>query len=86
LDDLFWFNCLISGAALGIKETQQLLQCSGIRGVPQKGALPLDTHEVLILELFEVVGKSRIRDIQLLLDVADYKTFGMRGKQHLHDS
>ena len=54
--------------------------------VSQEGAFALDTHEVLILEFFEVVGKGRIRDVQFLLNIADHKPVGMRGKQQLHDS
>jgi hypothetical protein len=61
------------------------LQRFRIRGVPQKGTFTLDTHKALVLELFEVVGKSRIRDVQFLLDITDYKPVGMRGKQQPHD-
>jgi len=86
LNDLFGSNCPISSAALGIKKTQQLLQRSGIGRVSQKGTFPLHTHQVLILEFFEVVGKSRIWDVQLFLYIADYKPVRVRGKQQLHDS
>jgi hypothetical protein len=39
-----------------------------------------------VFELVEVMGKSGIRDVQLLLKFPDDKSLWMRGQQELHDA
>ena len=52
----------------------------------QKRALALDAHQVLILELVKMVRKRGGGDLEIVLNLADDKTLGMRGEQQLHDA
>src|SRR5271157_5334645 len=85
-NDLFRFDCLVAGAALGIKETEQFLQRLSIGGVPQEGAVAADLHQAFILELVEMMGECRAGDLQFAADVAHHHSVGMRRQQQLHDA
>ena len=64
LNDRPRIQCFISRAAFRIEKLEELLQRFRVRGVPQKCALTLNIHQPFVLELVEMVGKSRIRNIQ----------------------
>ena len=76
---VLWFDCLVSGAAFGVEELQQFLQCFGVGRVAQEGALAAHVHQLLVLQFFQVVGKRGVRNVELGLDIAHDQAVGMRG-------
>jgi hypothetical protein len=55
LDHLLRFDSFVARTALGVKERQNLLKRGGIRHVPQERAFTLYRHEVLVLELLQMM-------------------------------
>jgi hypothetical protein len=51
LNNVPWFDRLISSAALGVEKLQQFLQRLCVGGVAQEGALPPNLNESFVLEL-----------------------------------
>jgi len=77
---------LVARAALRVQEPQKLLQSAGVGGVPKESAVAAHVHQILGLELLEVVRKSRAGNPELALDIADDQAVRVRGKQQLHDA
>src|SRR5208282_2256836 len=68
----FGFDRLVARAAFGEEEGQDVLQRMGVRGVTQEGAFAAHLHQVLVLELFEMMGERRGRDAKLRADLAHH--------------
>jgi len=49
LDDILWFDCLVSSAAFGVEELQKFLERFRVGRVPQKSAFASYVHEFFIL-------------------------------------
>ena len=58
----------------------------GVGRVPEERALAPHLHQVLVLELFQMMRKGRSGNPQLALDVAHDQAVRMRRKQKLHDA
>src|SRR5260370_23716947 len=84
-DDLVELNSLVAGATFRIEKTEQLLQGLGVGRVPEEGAVASDLNQILVLELFQVVGQGRIGDAKFALDLADDKAVRMSGEEKLHN-
>jgi len=82
----FRFDSLVSAAALRVKEPQKLPQCFSVSCVVQERALPPNLNKTFVLKLVEVVGKSRVWDVEFFLNFPDDKAVWMGRKQELHDS
>ena len=46
---------LVAGAALGVEEAEKFLQGSGVCGVPQESTFTPNLHQVLVLQLVQMV-------------------------------
>jgi hypothetical protein len=79
LNDLLWLDCFVSSAALRIQELEQFLKCFGVRGVVKESAFPANTHEVFRPKFVEMVREGGIWNVQLLLNLSDYKAVWMCG-------
>src|SRR5437870_12968907 len=51
----------------------------------EERAFAADSHEVFRLELVKVMRQGGVLNVQLLLNIADYKTLGVSGQKKLHD-
>jgi hypothetical protein len=50
LDDVLWFDCFVSSAALGIKKLQKFLERCRIGRVPQEGTFAANLHQSLVFQ------------------------------------
>jgi hypothetical protein len=85
LNDPFRSHGFVASTTFGIQELEQFLESAGICGIAEKGTLSLNMDEVFGFELIEMMRQRGIRNIKLLLDLTDYKSFRMGGEQQLHD-
>lgn len=85
LYDVVRFEGLVAGAALRVKELQQLLQRLGIGCVAQEGALAPHANQFLGSEFVEMMRKGGVGNIQLFLNFTDDKSLGMAFQQQLHN-
>jgi hypothetical protein len=53
---------------------------------PQKSAFPLDLHQILVFELFKMMGQRGSGNAWFRDDVAHYDAVRMRRKQQAHDA
>src|SRR5579872_2466765 len=85
-ENALWLYCFVSRATLGIKKPQQLLQCSAVRCIAQKSALSLYHHQIFVLEFFQMMRKSGIRNFKLFANFPDHHAFRMCRKQQAHNA
>src|ERR1035437_2470515 len=84
-DDLLRLHFLFACAAFGIEKNQQFLKGFRIGRVPKECALAAHLDEVLMLQLFEVMGKRAGRYLQLTPDLAHNQPFRMSAQEKAHD-
>src|SRR5258708_35528748 len=84
-DNLLGLDGFISGAALGVKKAQQLFKRVGVGRIPQERSFPADTHQVIFLEFFQVVGQRGTRNLKLASNLANHHSFRMSREQEPHD-
>src|ERR1051326_1069021 len=83
--DLLGPDGFVAGAALGVEKRQQLAQGFGIGRVAQIRTLAPDANQLLVLELFQVVGERGSGNAQLAADLVHEHPVGMRRQQQAHD-
>src|SRR5712664_786907 len=86
LDQVLRLERLVPRAALGIKKLHNVAQGIRVGDVMQKRALALDSHQIFILELVKMVRKRRAGDVELVLNLGDHESLGVRRKQQLHNA
>src|SRR6185436_10333598 len=86
LQNFFWLECLVSGTAFRIEEPKKLLKRVGICRVPKESTLALHLDESLVPQLVQVMGKSRIGNSKLFLNLSNDEAVRMRRQQELHDA
>jgi len=85
-DDLVRLDGFRASAAFRKQERQQLLQRSGVGGVPEETALAAHIDHAFVLQLLQVMRKIRSADSQFRLDLSGDHAFRMRGEQKLRDA
>ena len=77
---------MVASAALGIEELQQFPERFAVRGVVQERTFTTHVNQAFVPELVQMVGKSRIGDIEFFLNLSNHHALGMGRKEQLHDS
>src|SRR6476661_900563 len=67
-NNFLWLDSLVPRAALGIEKAEQFLQGFRIRRIPEERPFPLHAYEVFVLQLVQMMGKRRARDVELAAD------------------
>jgi hypothetical protein len=86
LNNALGFDGFVPRAAFGKQESQNSLQCIGIRSVPEKWAMSAHLHQALASELFQVMRKGGIGNTQFRLYITHNHSSGMRRQKQSHNA